>query len=456
MNPNYEKILSRYRSKAAVTEERCNRLIEEYRKGQFAVVVKNADDTPCPGAKIEVEQTSSDFKFGANCFLVGEFDTPEENALYEKRFAEVFNLATVPFYWNTLEPEEGKPRFAADSEKIYRRPAPDLCLEFCERNGIMPKAHCLNYSCFTPDWARGDVAFEKAKLAKRFETLAARYAGRIRDWEVTNETFGWHKRPVATIGSFYLNGKDYVEWSFDTAAKFFPGNRLVINEDRPHTFKSGDWASFACGWRHPYRLLIERALAHGCRIDSIGMQYHMFGSLEGEAAQTEYLHDPDEEWRLFDGFSDLGIPLQITETTFSSWADGEEAEEFQAELLRDHFTVWFAHPAMEQIIYWNLVDGYTFGKKRDMTSGENTCRGGLLHSDLSPKKSYETLRELVCEKWRTKLSSESDADGLLRFRGFKGDYKGRVTAPNGETKEIVFHISNDTPVSAVVKFGTEK
>lgn len=452
MNANYAKILSRYRAKAAETQARCDRLIEEHRKGPFAVSVENADGSPCPGAKIEVEQTTSDFKFGANCFLVGEFDTPGENALYEKRFAEVFNLATLPFYWGTLEPEEGRPRFAADSPKIYRRPAPDLCLEFCERNGIMPKAHCLNYSCFAPDWAKGDVAFEKAKLAKRFETLAARYAGRIRDWEVTNESFCWHKRPVESVGSFYLNARDYIEWSFDTAARFFPGNRLVINEDRPHTFKSGDWSSFACGWRHPYRMLVERALSHGCRIDSIGMQYHMFGSPEGEAAQAEFLHDPDEEWRLFDILGDFGIPLQITETTFSSWADGDEAEEFQAEVLRSHYTTWFAHPAMEQIIYWNLVDGYAFGEKRNMNDGENACRGGLLHMDLSPKKSYEALKELVCGKWRTRFSSESGADGVLRFRGFKGGYKVRVTAPGGTSKEAVFHIGGDAPASVTVRF----
>ena len=47
-------------------------------------------------------------------------------------FKEYFNLATVPFYWNSLEPQENKPRFEKDSEKIYRRPAPDLCLEYCE------------------------------------------------------------------------------------------------------------------------------------------------------------------------------------------------------------------------------------------------------------------------------------------------------------------------------------
>ena len=29
---------------------------------------------------------------------------------YRKKFAECFNLATLPFYWNSLEPKEGEHR----------------------------------------------------------------------------------------------------------------------------------------------------------------------------------------------------------------------------------------------------------------------------------------------------------------------------------------------------------
>ena len=64
--------------------------------------------------------------------MIDELETDDKNAEYKKRFKELFNLATIPFYWCDLEPEEGKLRFAKDSPKIYRRPAPDLCLEFCD------------------------------------------------------------------------------------------------------------------------------------------------------------------------------------------------------------------------------------------------------------------------------------------------------------------------------------
>ncbi|HML48759.1 MAG TPA: glycoside hydrolase family 10, partial [Clostridia bacterium] len=77
--------------------------------------------------------------------------------MYKDLFRQVNNLATLPFYWRDLEPEQGKPRFAADSPKAYRRPAPDLCLAYCEANGITPKAHCLMYDQFTPDWVPNET-----------------------------------------------------------------------------------------------------------------------------------------------------------------------------------------------------------------------------------------------------------------------------------------------------------
>ena len=101
--------------------------------------------------------------------MLDEFDNEAYNAEYRHFFKEYFNLATVPFYWDTLEPTEGKPRYAKDSEKVYRRPAPDLCMEYCEQNGVTPKLHCLYYDKMTPSWLtdRSEEEIE-AKYRERF------------------------------------------------------------------------------------------------------------------------------------------------------------------------------------------------------------------------------------------------------------------------------------------------
>ena len=61
-------------------------------------------------------------------------------------------MATLPFYWNATEPEEGKTRYAKNSPKLYRRPPIDLCIEFCEKHGIEPREHGLAYEHLFPEW----------------------------------------------------------------------------------------------------------------------------------------------------------------------------------------------------------------------------------------------------------------------------------------------------------------
>ena len=58
--------------------------------------------------------------------------------------------------------------------------------------------------------------------------------------------------------------------------------------------------------------------------------------------------------------------------TIPAYSDSFEDEEVQAELIEKLYTVFFSHPAMEAIIYWNLVDGYAVAAPQgDMTKGEN-------------------------------------------------------------------------------------
>ena len=103
--------------------------IEKNRKGDVTIRVKDKDGNPLSGVKIHAKLIRHQFKHGANCFLLDEMPTPADNKKYEESFAKIFNLATLPFYWNSLEPEQGKPRYKKDSPYIYRRPTPDRLLE---------------------------------------------------------------------------------------------------------------------------------------------------------------------------------------------------------------------------------------------------------------------------------------------------------------------------------------
>lgn len=93
---------------------------------------------------------------------------------------------------------------------------------------------------------------------------------------------------------------------------------------------------------------------------------------------------------------------------------------------------------MEQIIYWNLVDGYAaFAPQGDMTAGENYYYGGLIRFDFTPKPSYYRIKDLIEKKWHTEQEIVTDKSGNANFRGFYGKYDVEIEI-NGKiiTKEI--------------------
>lgn len=398
--------------------------IEKYRKGAFCIKLTDRDGKPVENARISVRLRNHAFRFGANLFMLDELETEEKNRTYKKSFAELLNLGTVPFYWSDLEPEQGNPRFAADSKKIYRRPATDLCVDYCKEMGIEPKCHCLNYDNFTPDWVPAeDIPAHKKLLEKRFLEIADRYADVIPSFEVTNETFD----PYSYVKTAFYSADDFVEWSFRTADRYFPDNRLIINQS------SEVWDKFRNN-RSQYYMQIERLQNNGIsHLDSIGFQFHSFFPIEKEEEMAQYNYNPVHLYRVMDEYARFGKKMQITEMTIPAYSDRKEDYAIQAELLEKLYTVFFSHPAMEAVIYWNLVDGYAaWAPQGDMTVGENVYHGGLLNFGLEEKPAYKVLKKLIHETWHTEENTVSDHNGNAGFRGFYGEYEITVSTPQGE------------------------
>lgn len=416
-------MLKPFRDNEDIIKERTAAGIENARKGFATVKVVDADGKPVPGAKISVRQKTHDFGYGANIFMLDEFETEEKNAEYRRVFREYFNMATVPFYWDTLEPDEGHPRFAKDSKKVYRRPAPDLCLEYCEENGIRPKAHCLNYDHFVPAWLKRYTAAEQwMKLEERYRLCAERYAARIKGWEVTNELW-WQEAQT----KMYFD-PEFMERSFRMAERVFPQNELIANEG------GEPFRGYFHHNRDRYYMQIERAKLKGARIDTIGFQYHVWSDPTNEAGIVARQFDPVNMFRVFDTFDTFGCPYQMTEVTFPCHDNtSREAEDIQAEVLKNLYTIWFGVTNMEAVIYWNLVDGYAFNAEPgDFSNGENKLAGGLMRFDMTPKPALGVLKKLFTEEWHTEKDIVADDGGRARFKGFYGNYDITVHADGRE------------------------
>ena len=354
--------------------------IERNRKSDALVRLVDAAGKPVAGAKITVTQTGHEFLFGGNIY---GFDRSGKavDAAYKDRFAEIFNYATVGFYWSSYEAQRGKPNYEYT----------DRVVAWGVEHGIRMKGHPLLWgdAAGVPPWSNGQPA--PAIQRHRVEEIMTRYGDRIGFWEVVNEP---SHLPEPKIDDPY-------RW----ARQINPRAYLIVNDY--HVLADG-----GPGFFH----LLSTAKRNGVPFDGVGIQAH-------EPRTTRF--PLDQVQRIFDHYATLGKELHITEFTptsagakiTGSHRSGIWDEPAQADYAVKFYRVCFAHPALRGITWWDLSD------KHSWLPG-----GGLLRADMSPKPAYEELKKLIHQEWMTRTAGTSDAAGQFAFRGFRGPYQVSVEA----------------------------
>lgn len=149
---------------------------------------------------------------------------------------------------------------------------------------------------------------------------------------------------------------------------------------------------------------------------------HFFSEKTWQPVLTGQQFAPLDLFRVLDRYSDFGRPLAITEITIPTLPNSADGERDQAAVARNFYRLWFSHPQVNAITWWNLVDGTA-------AKGEDKMLAGLVRRDFSPKPSYTVLDQLINHDWKTQLTVTSGASGAAAFRGFHGEYT--VTAQAG-------------------------
>ena len=414
--------------------------IERHRKADAAV-----DGLP-PGAEVKVEQLSSQFLFGSNMFNFDQLGSDAMNAAYRAAFTNLFNAATLAFYWKELEPEEGKPRFVSGPRDLpsfwnafdfahdeperfveWRRPAPDRPIDFCRANGVAMHGHAMIYVAWSPKWlwTKADTpAKAKSYYDAHVAELARRYGDVIPQWDVVNESLNRESTKAAPddADNWYTHGKkgmvlppDFTYSAFKVAeANFPPSVRLAIND--AWSMRNDAYAAFA-----------KKLRDRGAKIDVIGYQKHIFNPRLLLTVASGYpCLTNSQNWNVRDELDRLaqldalGKPIHVSEITIPSprglgGLTDAEADEIQAKVTRSFYRLWFSWPSVDRITYWNLVDG--MGIKHERMSS------GWYNRDMSPKRVHAVMSDLILREWRTRLTARADAAGRLAFRGFKGGYR---------------------------------
>lgn len=376
-----------------------------HRVGEVTLTVRGPDGHPLAERDVTVAQERHAFAFGNIGFdfvrLVGEGTTGPDLDRLGRLWLNLFNTATLPFYWGGYEPERGVP----DVDRLTA-----AARWFAER-GVTVKGHPLVWHTVQPAWLLGLDLDEVERLQRaRIRDLVGGFAGLVDLWDAINE---------AVIMPVFENGDNaitplarargrifMVRMAFEEARAANPSATLVLNDF--------DLSS-------AYECLIEGVLEAGVKIDAIGLQTHMHQGYRGE----------DEMRHTLDRFARYGLPLHLTETTLVSghlmppeivdlndyqipeWPTTPEGEARQADDIVRHYRSLVAHPAVQSINYWGLTDeGAWLG-----------APAGLVRRDGSPKPAYEALDALIKGEWWLKPAvMRTAADGTVTVKGFHGDY----------------------------------
>ena len=409
MNRDY--ILESFLKNKEKLEKRNAEGIEKYRKGQFTLKLPAK-----AGQKVTVKQKKHAFYFGTTAFMLGSFEKPEKEIQYKAAFANLFNQAVVPFYWSDFEPQEGNLRMRTDSEFIYRRPAPDTCLEFCSEYNIEPKGHCLVWNWFVPNWLK-EYSPEQRKeiLERRVKEIADEYASKIPSFDIVNESASNYRKGVKSLF------ENYDEYGMQLGEKYFPDNIKILNETNVAIWQD----YYTEGKYMAFNMQLQDFIRRGIPFDEIGLQYHIFKTteeMENQIVRDTYLN-VDSMIEILDIYDSYGYPMHISEITIPGSAQNAENEEIQAYLVEELYRTWFATRNMKSIVWWNLADGYAAYAPLGSNQGENRCGGGLLRFDMSKKPAYEVLDNLINKEWNTSFETFVGKNGELTFRGFYGEYE---------------------------------
>ena len=450
--------------------------IEKNRKADAVVNLGEA----APGGDVKVEQIKHDFIFGAHIFNFNQLGSYERNKKYRDLYGELFNSATVALYWKKLEMEPNRPRFVEeywDTEEYWnncknpkeqphwRRPAPDPVIEYCNSRGIRIHGHPLvwgNQRWHYPDWIRQYLSKEEKKkfpnlgmygeekkalrklpqaeadkllgnigekigelYEKRVAEIAERYAGKIHSFDVVNESATDYSLGLLVPGSkvtrstYGIMPGDYAFHAFNIVQKHLPTNTAFNIND----YKTDDH----------YVAQIKDMQKRGARIDIAGVQEHVFNYREPKKIMAgESFISPEALLKRLNDTAKSGHKIHISEVTITGNDDSPKSRARQALYAENQYRLWFSHPNVMGITWWNTVD--------DCGMKNEPSHSGIFTRDMQPKPVYHVLDNLINKEWKTNLTVKPDSDGKISFRGFRGTYKISWKDKYGRDRQMLYHL----------------
>ena len=404
---------------------------------------------PLKNKSVEISLTKHAFLFGDcnpemdSLFRQGSAAT-EKLDVYRKVFSSTLNAVNSTCYW-TERPKNNMAKTEAFQGE-YKLDGFANTVDWGNANGLTVKGHPLFWTVpkAIPDWmSKYDYPTQLKFLEVRLRSIVSRFKGKVKLYDAVNEML-WEPA-LKNLGSRNWphlesldNMAEYISFVLRTCREEDPDAKFLINDyglEKNHNEKAQLAANdndpnaaqetgvrakdgtmvTARLQRKRYLELVKKLREMGFPPAAIGLQGHS-GAVTAE-----------EQMSFYDEMAQSGLPLHITEF----WAHPKDfggdfikqpqkdQDQQIAEYVKQFLTNAFAHPAIESFFFWGFMGMATTWPENNLPVYEE-------------KPVLQTVKDLIHKDWHTHEILKTNSDGMLRFRGFYGDYSLRYGLPGSD------------------------
>lgn len=238
-------------------------------------------------------------------------------------------------YWNqvTLENNSKWANVEPQRDGYNWQPIQDA-YNYCKQKGIPFKYHTFLWNEQYPSWFDGLSASEKKAEVEELISLVGQKFPDIAYIDVANECRAKSPKWKDALGGAGATGYDWLVWGFETARKYCPKAKLLINEY---------YCEFSLDTVAVYLKMIN-VLKERNLLDGIGIQTH--------DAETKKGYELGVLKKCIDSLATTGIPIYSTELDLA----GNDQE--QLDWYQKIFPIIWEHPAMKGVTLWGWTDSW--------------------------------------------------------------------------------------------------
>ena len=415
--------------------------IDGLRRRDAVLQLTDRQGRPLADRAVVVRQTRSDFVWGYGGWRYlaqlqqGSFDHLD-NRHRQQADLQLFNALNLMHYWAerhcTNAPQNEEHQGHVDYELV------DRAVQWARGHGLRCKGHPIYWPVekAIPAWLmRYDYDTRLKFLEVRVRQLTARLRGRMDYYDAVNEMMWeptlrhteqrhWpHIEPIEAIAEECARVIGWAREEDPEAGYFLNEYGLARGETEPVPVATNTGGSISRDQQLDRFIALARELtARGQEPDGLGIQ-----SPPGDWSQLQRLADT------LDAIGEgTGLPVHLTE--FRTGVKhlerlelpAAEIDERLAEYEEAVMVTCFGNPHCDALWWW--------GSHRLFQQGSGNTTG------RRPTAVFERLRSLIRDRWMTNETLRTDADGVLRFRGFCGDYSLQLARSSGQTSGYAFRL----------------